>query len=207
VIQPGGRQIAFITGKYDDPSTWIVAFANPSDGRMVGRLSGTKGAFIDDMTFSTDGKMIYYVASGSVWSIPVADRTPRRLAAGLWNIAVDPNGQDLITIQGEKEAYRLVRISVAGGNERPLPWSSPLRYYYFSSGAVGPDRRILLSVLSPDSWWIEAAILDPKTGKVEKLNVPYSGNLISLYWMPDGKILAAAQRMQASLWRFRQEKP
>ena len=67
------------------------------------------------------------------------------------------------------------------------------------------DGRIAITVVRKDSWWDEPAILDPKTGQVEKLTVPYSGDAFSVGWTPDGAMVSAALPMHGSLWRFRSD--
>jgi hypothetical protein len=58
-------------------------------------------------------------------------------------------------------------------------------------------------VLRKDSWWDEPAILDPQTGQVEKLTVPYDGDIFNVGWAPDGAMISVGQPMRGSLWRFR----
>ena len=68
---------------------------------------------------------------------------------------------------------------------------------------VRADGRIAITVLRPDSWWDEPAILDPTSGKVEKLTVPFSGDIDAPTWMPDGKLLAKGLPIRGSIWRFK----
>ncbi len=65
--------------------------------------------------------------------------------------------------------------------------------------------RILVDGGFMDSWWNQVGVLDPKTGKVQRLAVPYSGDVGAAGWTPDGRILAPGQRLQAGLWRYRKE--
>jgi hypothetical protein len=70
------------------------------------------------------------------------------------------------------------------------------------SSAVRPDGKIAVTVLQPNSWWDELGVLDPATGKVEKLDVPYPGDAFMTGWTADGKLMASGLQMQGSLWRF-----
>ena len=72
-----------------------------------------------------------------------------------------------------------------------------------SPAAIHGDGRIAITVLRPDSWWDEIAILDPATGKVEKLNVPYAGDEFAPAWTPDGRLTCTGFQMLGSVWRFR----
>jgi hypothetical protein len=121
-------------------------------------------------------------------------------------VAPNPNGQDLIVMRSQKDGNHLVRVPLSGGAEQPIPFASDLSLQgYFAPNAVGKDGRIVVIVEALDSWWAEVGVLDPRTGKLQKLTVPYSGDLIDAGWTPDGRILAAGLRMQASLWRYRKE--
>jgi len=108
----------------------------------------------------------------------------------------------------EKEGYRLVRISLPGGAETPISLQSDFRLIgSLSPNAVHRDGRILVGVQSLGSWWDEVAILDPQTGKLQKLDIPYAGDVDYPGWTGDGRIMAQGFPMRASLWRFRREKP
>jgi hypothetical protein len=74
-----------------------------------------------------------------------------------------------------------------------------------SPAAIRGDGTIAVTVLRPDSWWDETGILDPATGKVERLNVPYSGDSMAPAWTADGRMISSGLLIEGSLWRFRQE--
>jgi hypothetical protein len=112
----------------------------------------------------------------------------------------------LIVTRSEKDAVHLFRVPLSGGAEQPIPFRSELRIQgILAPNAVGKDGRILVAVRSLDSSWVEVGILDPRTGKVQRLAISYSGDIGSPGWTPDGHILADASRTQAGLWRYRRE--
>jgi serine/threonine protein kinase/DNA-binding beta-propeller fold protein YncE len=200
----GEREVAFEMGTSPNRT---LAVASASDGRMIRRLSATKGLPISSLASSFDGSTLYYVVSGTIWLIPAAGGDPRKIGSGD-EVATDPNGGQLIAMRYEKDGVGLVRLSLPGGAETPIPIHSDFHLLPgFSGSAVHRDGRILLAVQSPDSWWDEVAILDPTTGKLKRLDVPYAGDIDLAGWTRDGQIMAVGLRMQSSLWRFRREKP
>jgi hypothetical protein len=181
-----------------------VAIASVTDGRIVRRLESTRGGRTNSIAGSPDGKALYYVTDGTLWTMPVDGGTPRKLGAADL-VAANPNGRDVVVMRTEKDGSHLVRIPLATNEaEQAVPYASTLLLNAtFPPTAVRADGRISIAVVRPDSWWEEPAILDPKTGQVEKLNVPFAGDIFAIGWTPDGAMVAAGMPMHGSLWRFR----
>jgi hypothetical protein len=200
----GEREVAFEMGTAPNRT---LAIASASDGRMIRRLPPTKGLGIASLASSPDGSALYYVASGTIWAIPAAGGDPRKIGSGD-EVTADPGGRELIVTRNEKDGSRLVRLSLSGGAEIPISFPSGLHLFSgLTPNAVYRDGRILVPVQSRDSWWDEVAIFEPKTGKLERLDIPYAGDIDSPSWSSDGRIIANGLPMQSSLWRFRREKP
>jgi hypothetical protein len=198
----GEREIAFEMGL---PPNNTLAIASVSDGRMVRRLLSTKGLVISSLAASPDGGTLYYVVSGNIWAIPSAGGEPRQVASGD-EVVADPNGRELIVVRHEKDGFHLVRMSLPSGAEVRIPFQSEFQFNgLLSANAVHPDGRILVYIQSADSWWDQVGILEPKTGKVKKLDIPYSGDIDQAGWTRDGRIMAQGFPMRSSLWRFRKE--
>jgi hypothetical protein len=199
----GDREVAFAMGTAPNRT---LAVASASDGRMIRRLPATKDLGISSLAASPDGSTLYYVVSGTIWAIPAAGGDPRKIASGD-EVAADPSGRELIVARTEKEGSRLVRISLSGGAETPISFPSGLHLIPgLTPNAVHRDARILVPVQSQDSWWDEVAILEPKTGKLDRLDIPYAGDIDYPSWSGDGRMIAIGLPMQSSLWRFRKEK-
>ncbi len=198
----GNREVAFLAGT--NPNR-IIVVASLADGRIVRRLKGAKGAGSTwSLAASPDGKTLYYVASGTVWAIPSTDGEPRKICAGD-SVAVDLRRQELIVQLNEKEGIRLVRVPVAGGGpEKVIPIGGELRLTPspLAPNAVGKDGRIAVAVSSTDNWFWQPALLDPETGKLERV-LTYPGDTYSPGWTADGRILSMTQPLRAALWRFR----
>jgi len=65
------------------------------------------------------------------------------------------------------------------------------------------DGRIIHAVDSPDSWFETAALIDPRTGRVDKILTTFSGDVHGPGWTKDGRIIATGLPTHSSLWRFR----
>jgi len=197
----GEGEVAFLLGPRDHA---VVAVASLADGRIVRRLNGVQGSRDMDLVASRDGETLFYVASQTVWAIPATDGQPRQIGPGD-GVAADPNGKDLIVELHEKEGVRLVKVPVSGGAEEPIPLRSALRLapVGIGSNAIGKDGRALLTIAAPDSWFYGAAILDPRSGKLDRIPLSFTGDLLGLGWQCDGRILTSGWPIKARLWRFR----
>jgi len=126
---------------------------------------------------------------------------PRKIGSAD-SVAPFPNGKELLVIRREKEGEKLYRLTLGGG-ESPVPFTNEfVLNESMSPTAIRADGKVVITVLRPDSWWDEIGILDPATGKVQKLSVPYSGDEFAPAWTADGRIICTGYQMQGSLWRF-----
>jgi hypothetical protein len=197
----GKTQVAFLIGPKERRT---IALASLQDRRITRRLEGSNGAPIRSMVASADGQTIYHTASGFVWAIPVSDGQPQRIRKGD-SVTLHPDRKELIVSLTEKEGVRLVRQPLAGGAESPILLGGDIRISdeHLSPNAVGKDGRIFASVLSPDSWFAHAGLIDPKTGRVQviRINADVWGG-----WGSDGKLVIVSKPLRVSVWRFRPER-
>ncbi len=199
----GASEVAFLIG--ERPSQ-TIAVASTIDGRIHRRLNGAKGGDIRSMAAFPDGQTIYYTASGSLWSIPVADGQPQKLGPGDV-VTADPSSRELLVRLDEREGVRLVRRSITDGHERPVRVGSNVRLVAGSAGlsptAIGKDGKILVQVSVGSSWFWPAASLDPQTGRAQIMNIGYPADMPAPGWAPGGRIIGVAAPLRSSLWRFR----
>jgi len=201
----GDGEVAFLLGPHGNT---VVAVASISDGRVVRRLQGIKGSGIENLVASRDGKTLYYVSSNTVWAIPSTDGEPRRIGPGD-AVTTDPHGKDLIVQLREKEGVRLARVPDSGGSEEPIALQGALRLapVEMNSSAIDKDGRALVSIATPDNWFYGAGILDMRSGKLNKIPLNFTGDVVGLGWQSDGRILASGWPLKAKLWRFRPASP
>jgi len=77
----------------------------------------------------------------------------------------------------------LMRVLVSGGAGEPIPIQSslPVAPSRISPNAVGKDGRIVLSIAPPDSWFLDVGILDPRSGKLERVPINLTGGGYAIY--------------------------
>ncbi len=201
----GKGELAFMLGP---TAHSVMAVASLKDGRIVRRLDSIPAGEVLDMAASPDGKTIYYVASATVWAVSAQGGTPHRIAPGD-AVAPDPNGNGLVIELYEKEGVRVERVTPSGSTEQiPLaPGDLRISTVSVNPNAVGKDGRVLLSIASPDSWFYGIGILDPRTGKLQKIPSTFVGDHLSPGWLPDGRILLSGWPMHSKLWRFHPATP
>ena len=205
----GKDLIALKIGKPGGFKNRVAALVSIADGRVVRRVESTRGVGMSAMAASPDGKTIYYSSDGALWVVSVEGGEPRKIGlAG--DLALHPNGKEAVTARNEADGVHFYRIPVNGvegsGPEQQIPVHTDLRLNAsLSPAAIRTDGKIGITVLRPDSWWDEPGILDPATGKVERLSVPYSGDAFAPAWTADGRMIAIGLPIEGSLWRFRKE--
>jgi len=199
--QVGEGEVAFLLGPHGNA---VVAIASIADGRIVRRLKGVQGTGVRNLIASRDGTTLYYVASGTIWAIPATDGRARRIGSGD-AVATDPNGNDLIVQLREEDGVRLARVPVSGGTEELIPIQSALRLapVDFGTNAIGKDGRALVSIATPDSWFYGAGVLDLRSGKLDRIPLNFTGDVLGLGWQSDGRVLSTGWPLKAKLWRFR----
>ncbi|HLY63646.1 MAG TPA: protein kinase [Terriglobia bacterium] len=202
----GEDKIAFLLGALGKR---VLAVASIADGRIIRRFKNVPASDITHLAASRDGATLYYVADSTVWAVPTTDDgQPRRIGPGD-AAAADPNGKDLIVQLREKDGVRLLRVPVLGGPEDPIPIQSPLRISPTNLGSesIGKDGRLLLSITTADGWFYGAGILALRGGKLERIPLNFTGDIISLGWQSDGRIIADGWPTVSKLWKFTPESP
>ena len=193
----GRDRVAMTIGSGANRGVVIVTIAT---GQMVQRFPGLTPT---TMAGSPDGKTLYFNKGRAIWAMPSVGGEPRRIRDGD-AVAVDPGGRYLVVQVNDVRQSRLIRVPLDGSPESDIAIRGERRLAggnFLASNAVSADGRIIISVLPPSSWFLSAAILDPKTGSLTILpgaNADMQGG-----WSPDGRVVYSAQEIQSALWRFR----
>ena len=201
VARLGNDEAAFIAGS---PPSRSLAVASVREGRIIRRFKATEGNDITALAPSPDGKDLYYVSSGTIWSVPTQGGSPRKICAGD-SVVVDPNGHDLIISVREQEHVRLERVPLSGGPGQPIQLRGQLA---LSANPLGPealnkDGKLVVAVVARNTYFFRLAILDLATGKFTQVPLNYAGDIVMPAWASDGGILATAAPNRAHIWRFR----
>ena len=200
----GDKQLAFLSGNTGKPP--LITLASLADGRIVRRLEASSGAAPQCLSASPDGRVLYYVEGGSLFSIGADGGNPKKVRPAN-GVAVDLHtaAPSLVLQVAERDGLRLVRTDLNGAGELPLPFQSPLKLANLplSASAVAPDGRVAVTVTSSDSWFRSPALVDPVTGAVEKVPVAFDGDIFYPAWSRDGSLMGVGVSLRSSLWRFR----
>jgi hypothetical protein len=194
----GPQQVAFVLGT---PPTESIGIASIKDGRLLKRLNVQSGDGIKSLAASNDGTTLFYSTSGAIWSVPAAGGNATKLGAGD-AVAYDPSRQDLVVYFFE-QTVRLARMPATGGSTEPLEVPGGVRV----DALVGPapirhDGQIVLSVLNPGSWFLGAAIFDPRSRTLSRVPLRYDADLFSMAWNQKNEIITGAFLMHSNIWRF-----
>jgi hypothetical protein len=205
---PGGTEIAS-QGQYvtiELPDSAVLAIAFLADGRILRRLGEVPAGNIVALAASPDGGALYYVAAGSVWAVSTTGGEPHRIGPGD-AVAADPGGNDLIVQLIGQEGVRLVRVAGSGGSPQPIPIKGDLLLapMTLSPSAIGKDGRMVVSITAPDSWFYGAGVLGPRTGRLERIPLHFTGDILGPGWLDDGRVLASGWPLRDTLWRFSPE--
>jgi hypothetical protein len=192
----GEDRVAFMLGAGASRSVGIASV----DGRLIGRIPEAKGE-VGSLAATPDGKTLFYSTEGNIWSIPTPGGTPTRIHSGSV-FTIDQNGTYLL-VQEANNA--LVRVPLSGGPDQPISIDSALRLAPspWGIGAIGKDGRIAVRLAPKDSWFWPAAILDPRTGKIETIPAGFDADMAYPAWDRQGRLVTSASTLSASLWRLR----
>jgi hypothetical protein len=118
-------------------------------------------------------------------------------------VVVSPDGRYVVIELYERGGGRLIRVNIDGTGEQDYGIRSALRpaaQGLFSS-AVGPDGRLLVRVVQPDSWYFPLGVLDPTTGQLEKVWPDIEADMFGGS-THDGRPMAVANPTFSEIWRF-----
>jgi hypothetical protein len=159
---------------------------------------------------SPDGTTISYASSGAIWKVSAtSDGAPERVRAGE-GVAFSPDGRHLVVAFTAAKGGQLVRVPLDGGIEEPIVLKSSVRLsagVNLAPNAVAPDGRIIHRIVSADSWFWPAAVINPRTGSVEVVPPGFNIDMNTPGWTRDGRIVMQALFMRSILWQFKPSRP
>jgi hypothetical protein len=173
-----------------------IAFASVSNG-VLRRDVPVPGGNATRVAVSASLKTIYYVAQGTIYSMPEDGGPPVRFAEGD-DLAIAPSGR-LLVIHNSKG---MVRVQLPSGVAEPivLPPGMRLASVQLSPSAIDREGRILVSVVTPDNFDYKPAII--AGGKVTVISTDRPGDNLVPGWTPDGNVIAVHDVLRSELWRF-----
>ena len=148
VTPPVGRvgtdELAVITGS---PPKQVLTLVSVGEGRIIRRFEETRGKAVGEVGASPDGKTIYYATSGSVWSVPAAGGTPRKVCAGD-GFAFASDDKYLVVNLDERTGVHLKRVPLDGGSEEPLEITGtiPIAPIALAAEAINRQGELLVGL-------------------------------------------------------------
>jgi hypothetical protein len=199
----GDRLLAFCSGRGKDRRLKVAALED-DQARVVRTLEGVRADGLMRLAASLDGKTLYGVESRQVWRVPVRGGRAEKVASGD-GVAVHPVTGDLLIQRFEKDGVRLYQITGKTGPRQevkiqPGPWRLvPLA---IGGRAIDKDGRILVGATAKDDWFWRAALLDSRSGRLERIGVDYDGEVYPANWGRNNKVLALGFPLRSELWRL-----
>ena len=200
-VSLGNGEVAFVLGTGRDQA---VAIASTVQGRLVRRLTGTKGRRITGLAASPDGRTLYFGADGFIWRISVEDGTPTKIATGQ-GVTVSPGGETLIVTENQESNPTFLSASAVGGSAKEIHIDASQSIAPVPVGSHALDRggRMLVNISPADSWFYRVAVLDVASGRITGIPITYSGDTLTANWTADGRVLSVGLPLTSHMWRFR----
>ncbi|HEY2014430.1 MAG TPA: protein kinase [Bryobacteraceae bacterium] len=192
-IAADSNEIAFAMG----PPRWnTIGVASIATGRITRRIP-TSQEKLEGLAFAPNGETLYFAAGGFIWSLDRAGKI-RRIAAGE---SVAAASRSVAVRSRDTATNRLTRIPLDGGAAKEIRHDDPLPDMTLSPNALRADGRLLSPVAPVDSWNFPPAIAG-EAGKLERIAIDYQGDIHSMAWAPDGKVVALTQVFHSRIWKF-----
>ena len=186
-------EVAFALG---GPQWDTIGLASLTTGRITRRIRAGKG-LLTSVAFSPIGELIYFGAGGYIWSVDLGGRI-ERVAVGD-SVAA---GRDFLAVRSRVSGMQhLYRVLLNGGPSIEVQHDEPLHNLNISPNSIAPDGRILSSVAPIDSLFFPPAMTG-KSGRLERISIDYQGDIHSMAWTPDGKVIALTQVVRSQVWKF-----
>lgn len=190
----GAGQVAFMIGPQPRHT---IAVAAVSNGTITERLSFDKGV-VTELAARPDGRTLYCVADGAVWSLPLAGGAPKKIRSGD-SVAVDASTDSLVIQLRAAPVSRLIRVPLDGGAAQDIGGTFALGYAIDSASIR--DGKLVASMAAP-TWYWPPGIFDLATGKSARIPLDYTTDFHRMIWTPDGKIMAVGADLRATIWKF-----
>ncbi|MBX3278179.1 MAG: PD40 domain-containing protein [Acidobacteria bacterium] len=213
-ISPDGERVAYVLD--DDAecqSLWLKELAS---GREFEVVPSVEGRF-RGVTFSPDGKLLYYVArigndaERSLYAIPAAGGTPRRMMSQIDSLAVfSPDARQIAFVFEDQTrgSSLLVVASVDGANRRVVAERKWPAFFSVDGPSWSPDGRLLAcAVMDGPGFNYRAVAVEVASGAERPLGEKYWDWMKRVAWLPDGKgllVLARGHKLEKNnqLWRL-----
>jgi Tol biopolymer transport system component len=194
-------EVALVLG---NGSEQRIVIASAAEGRALRTLQGTKGRRITALAASPDSNTMYFGADETIWSIPSAGGSVRKIAAGE-NVSVEPNGKYLVITRNVFSRPALTRVALDGGETEDIQLAEgqELAPVPTDARAINPQGKMLVTTSPSDSWFYRVAVLDLATRQITAIKLNYAGDTLSGNWASNGSVISVGLPLKIRIWRFR----
>jgi Tol biopolymer transport system component/predicted Ser/Thr protein kinase len=212
-LSPDGKTVAYFLEEGTGETLWVRPANANTDRRLISTESG-KHRFL---TFSPDGRSLYYTRTdsknaGTLYRISVSGGEPQRIAQNVKDrFAFSPDGKQFarVRLDGVRWEESVVITNVDDQQERIVSTRRRPRYFSRSGLAWSPDGRAIVCGAGEAPYYNSNAYhlvrIDAATGAESPIGSHTWARVESLLWSHDGKtlIVAANERSIQSLqiWR------
>lgn len=204
VISGNGAFVAFVSEESEQQSLWIKKVGEPGATQMV---SQAPVSYVG-VTFSIDGKSIFYVARSNgeqeskLYRIPSVGGTPEELLTGVDSpISFSPNGQYFVFVRshtGQGETSLIIK-KLDGAEEMKLIARKHPEALSLLGPAWSPDGRVIACAASAsgsDGALMQALAVNPDDGSAQPMGTQKWVSIKQLTWLGDGSGLIVSAREQ-----------
>jgi hypothetical protein len=107
----------------------------------------------------------------------------------------------LVVHSAEDGTQHLYRVPLNAGARIEVQHEEPLHNLDISPNSIAADGWILSSVAPIDSWFFPPSMTG-RSGRLERISTDYQGDIHSMAWTSDGKVIALTQVIQSRIWKF-----
>ena len=210
-VSPDGRYAVHATLDGDTETVWVRQIATGTDVRIIPPVDG----FYGDMKVSPDGNYAFYSYAArsnpnvvDVYEVPMLGGESRKVVDNIdGSFAISPDGNRIAfhRFDAVERVERMFVKDLDSGNETVV-MRAQFPHFIGGAPAWAPDGEHLTIVtgLSQDTNTLPSiALLDVRTKKLERINIPPWPMIGTIAWLPDGSgiVLCASDRKQPSqLW-------
>lgn len=189
-LSPDGKMFAYVVDEATRRSLWL-GFVNGGNPLQLRTASADTEYF--DLAFDPDSARLYFsckddkMIAPALSRMPVSGGVPEKIADGIDNFSLSPDGQKIVYGRREGEKDRLIVSSPDGANLREIASFRKAKSFVFDSISWSPDgKRLALSKVREDRpLRSDLALVSIADGAIEILRDDSWREILKTAWLKD----------------------